>query len=61
MLRALPRRSNSTTGPRPDQSLSQAQFDEWLGIALQGTGDVWMGPPDQASFTPDPGAGYVQV
>lgn len=36
--------------------LSQAQFDEWLGIALQGAPDVWMTAPEQ--FTPD--ASYMQ-
>jgi hypothetical protein len=54
MLRALPRKSETGRGGAaiPMDALSQAQFDEWLGIALQGTGDVWMAPPDGA-FTPD--------
>lgn len=47
MLRALPRRSNSLGGTKPvGDALSQAQFDEWLGIALQGAPDVWMSTPE---------------
>lgn len=56
MLRALPRKSENR-GLTPADALSQAQFDEWLGIALQGTGDVWMAPPEGA-FTPDQAGNY---
>lgn len=55
MLRALPRRPNpAKSGGLKPGGMSQAQFDEWLGIALQGTGD-WMGPdgmvpPGQEGF-----------
>jgi len=44
----------------PVDALSQAQFDEWLGIALQGTGDVWMAPPEGA-FTPEQAANYPSM
>lgn len=53
MLRALPRRPNSSNHAKGEDQLSQAQFDEWLGIALQGAPDVWMNPAEQAGFTPD--------
>lgn len=53
MLRALPRRANSTAHIKGDDPLSQAQFDEWLGIALQGAPDAWMNAAEQAGFTPD--------
>jgi hypothetical protein len=53
MLRALPRRANSSTQAKGEDTLSQAQFDEWLGIALQGAPDVWMNADQQAGFTPD--------
>ncbi|KAL1408094.1 hypothetical protein Q8F55_004897 [Vanrija albida] len=56
MLRALPRRTLSTSG-HPQADLSQDQFDAWLGLALQSGGDAWMGmpegyTPDQAAWTP---------
>lgn len=54
MLRALPRKSERAGANISPDELTQTQFDEWLGIALQGTGDVWMAPPDPGAFTPDP-------
>lgn len=56
MLRALPRRANSIAHIKGEDALSQAQFDEWLGIALQGAPDVWMNADQQAGFTPDQAA-----
>lgn len=61
MLRALPRKSNASNAKGGnEEQLSQAQFDEWLGIALQGAPDVWMNAQDQAGFTaPEQQTGFT--